>query len=105
MLGARAASRPARARVRGNGHLSAGFPWHAAIGFPLMLVVGYFYAVAGLVIPEGPLYVLWALWAILAALQITAHRRKGIVLAIPPAALLLLILSAMAGDAYLGWTA
>lgn len=70
-----------------------------------MIVVGYLYAVAGLVIPQGPLYGLWAIWAALAALQVAARRRKDVVLAVPPAALLLLILSAMAGDAYLGWTA
>lgn len=70
-----------------------------------MLAVGYLYVVAGLVIPQGPLYAMWTLWALLAALQVKSRRRSIVVLALPLVAFCILILVTLAGDFFWGWTA
>ncbi len=70
------------------------------------LVVGYFYAVSGLAIPLYALVPLWIFWVAAAFwLQKLAIRRSWWTPAVPLVAAAVLALTAVAGDAFLGWTA
>jgi hypothetical protein len=81
--------------------LVAGF-----IGIAAHLVVGYFYLVAGLVTPVYGLVVLWIVWLALLALAIRMLRRHPLwVLAVPLAALGILVGLVSLGGALLGWSA
>ncbi len=70
------------------------------------LAVGFFYAVSGLAIPLYALVPLWIFWVALAfRLQRLAIRRSWWTPAVPVVAAAVLVLTAAAGDAFLGWTA
>jgi hypothetical protein len=70
------------------------------------LAVGFFYAVSGLAIPLYALVPLWIFWVALAFwLQKLAIRRSWWTPAVPVVAAAVLVLTAAAGDAFLGWTA
>ncbi len=82
-------------------------PWIVAtLAAAAHLVVGFFYAVSGLAIPLYALVPLWIFWIVSAFwLQKLAIRRSWWTPAVPVVAAAVLVLTAAAGDAFLGWTA
>ena len=82
-------------------------PWVVAtLAAAAHLVVGFFYAVSGLAIPLYALVPLWILWVALAFwLLKLAIRRSWWTPAVPLVAAAVLVLTAVVGDAYLGWVA
>jgi hypothetical protein len=78
----------------------------AVLAGGLHLVVGFFYAVSGLAIPLSALVPLWILWVALAFwLLRLAFDRSWWTPVVPVIAAAVLVLTAVVGDAYLGWTA
>jgi len=72
------------------------------------LAVGFLYAAAGLVVPGLYLFGLWAIWGALAVVGVLAVRRRrpvGYVLAVPVAAIVILMAVVSAGGALLNWQA
>ncbi|MDQ4004809.1 MAG: hypothetical protein M3135_00710, partial [Actinomycetota bacterium] len=53
------------------------------LGFVLHAIAGWWYVVSGLVVPGPHLFVLWAAWIVLLAVQIVNRRRPIVVLSIP----------------------
>ena len=78
----------------------------AVVGLLLMVPVGYFYLVSGLVMPSPWLIVLWVLFLalLLVAVQLT-RRRSWWVPAVHAAAFLLWLLALILGERVLGWQA
>lgn len=83
--------------------------WQRALGLAgiaLHLVVGYFYATAGLVVPGPWLVVLLLVWVALLVAGLLLWRRHPLwVLLVPVVALALLVGGVSLGGALLGWTA
>ena len=75
------------------------------LGLAAHLVVGFFYLAAGLVVPGPWLFVLWAVWLLLLVLAIRRRQRPPWVLAIPVAAVVLLLVAVSLGERWLGWQA
>lgn len=70
------------------------------------LMVGYFYAISGLVAPTWAVVMLLVWWFVLLVAGIVMWRRRSLwVLAVPGIALVTWIVVLTAGDAWLGWTA
>lgn len=86
-----------------DGSQSSG--WVIALAFTMMLAVGFFYSAAGLVMPDGARYVVWALWLGMLVFHIRSRDRAWLVLTIPLAALVLLVTIVSVGDALLNWSA
>jgi hypothetical protein len=86
---------------------SAVGPWIVAgLAAAAHLVVGFFYAVSGLAIPLYALVPLWIFWIACAFYLLRlAIRRSWWTPAVPVVAAAVLVLTAMFGDAVLGWTA
>ncbi len=82
-------------------------PWIVAtLAGAAHLVVGFFYAVSGLAIPLYALAPLWIFWIALAFYLLKlAIRRSWWTPAVPVVAAAVLVLTAVIGDAFLGWTA
>jgi hypothetical protein len=82
-------------------------PWIVAgLAGAAHLVVGFFYLVSGLAIPLYALVPLWVLWLGLAFwLLRLILRRSWWTPVVPVIAATVLVLTAVAGDAFLGWTA
>ena len=70
------------------------------------LAVGFYYLLAGLAIPGQALIPLWIFWLVLAAWLVRlAIRRSWWTAAMPLMAAAVLVVTAMIGDAFFGWTA
>ena len=70
------------------------------------LVVGFYYLIAGLVIPMYALVPLWIVWLLLTGWLVRlALRGSWWTPAVPVAAAAVLVVTALLGDAFLGWTA
>ena len=82
-------------------------PWIVAtLAGAAHLVVGFFYAVSGLAIPLYVLAPLWIFWVAAAFYLLKlAIRRSWWTPAVPVVAAGVLVLTAVIGDAFLGWTA
>jgi hypothetical protein len=69
------------------------------------LVVGYFYAVSGLVVPGYALIPLWMWWVVLALVLIRlAFSRSWWTPAVPAVAAVTWLLVVLLGGSLLGWT-
>jgi hypothetical protein len=82
-------------------------PWIvAALAGGAHLYVGFFYLVSGLAIPLYALLPLWVFW-IAAAFYLVklAIRRSWWTPAVPVVAAAVLVVTAVMGDVFLGWTA
>ena len=82
-------------------------PWIVAgLSAVAHLAVGFYYLFAGLVVPGYALIPLWIFWVALAfyLLQL-AIRRSWWTPAVPVVAAAVLVVTALLGDAFLGWTA
>lgn len=78
----------------------------AVLSGVLHLVVGYFYAVSGLVVPGYALIPLWLWWAVLAVgLLRLALRRSWWTAAVPALAAATWFVVVLGGGALLGWQA
>ena len=78
----------------------------AALAGAAHLVVRFFYASAGLIVPGPALLVLWAVWALLAWwLIVLARQRSWWTPVVPVAAVALLAGVITFGESVLGWTA
>jgi hypothetical protein len=82
-------------------------PWIVAgLAAAAHLVVGFFYAVSGLAVPLYALAPLWMLWVASAFYLLKlAIRRSWWTPVVPVAAAAVLVVTAVVGDAFLGWTA
>ena len=82
-------------------------PWIVAtLAGAAHLVIGFFYAVSGLAIPLYALAPLWIFWVAAAFYLLKlAIRRSWWTPAVPVAAAVVLVVTAVLGDAFLGWTA
>jgi hypothetical protein len=75
------------------------------VGIAAHLAVGFFYLVAGLVVPWPALLLFWAFWIFLLVMAVRHRDRPGWVLATPVVAAVALLAAVSLGDALLGWTA
>ena len=82
-------------------------PWAVAtLASVAHLVVGFFYAVSGLVIPAYALLPLWIFWVALAFYLLKlAIRRSWWTPAVPVAAAALFVVVLVVGEQLLGWQA
>jgi hypothetical protein len=80
-------------------------PVPALLAAVLHLLLGGLVAVSGLIMPGWAVVSLGLAWLVGAAALVRWRRRPAVVLAVPVAMLLLWLASAVAGDAWLGWTA
>ena len=82
-------------------------PWIvAALAGAAHLYVGFFYLVSGLAIPLYALAPLWIFWFAAAFYLVKlAMRRSWWTPAVPVVAATVLVVTALMGDAFLGWTA
>ncbi|MGN9778003.1 hypothetical protein ACTMS0_19905 [Micromonospora sp. H33] len=76
------------------------------LGLAAHLVLAFFYAASGLVVPAWALAVLLVIWLVLLAVAIRLLReRPAFVPLVPLAAVLIWLAVVWAGDVWLGWTA
>jgi hypothetical protein len=77
--------------------------WLGLVGH---LIVGFWYAVSGLVVPAWAYGALLLVWAALLVLAIRLLRRRPVLVPLVPVSAALIWLAVVsAGDAWLGWTA
>lgn len=78
----------------------------AALAGAAHLVVGFYYLAGGLVVPGPVLIPLWALWLGSAGWLVRlAGRRSWWTPVVPVAAAVVLVLTVVVGEQFLGWTA
>ena len=78
----------------------------AALAGALHLVVGYFYAVSGLVVPGYALFPLWLWWIVLALVLFRwAFRGSWWTPVVPAVAAVTWVVVVLGGGALLGWQA
>ncbi len=78
----------------------------AVLAGAAQLFVGFCYLTSGLVVPGPWLFLLWVVWLVLAAVLVRlAVRASWWTPAVPVVAAAVLVLTLVAGDTWLGWTA
>jgi hypothetical protein len=75
------------------------------VGFALLLVAGFFYLAAGLIVPGPWLYILWVIWILLFVYAVRNWQRPVRVLVTPLVAAVIWFLYAQGGSWLFGWTA
>lgn len=76
-----------------------------AVGFGLMLPIGYMYVVIGLVVPAPVLLPMWVAWAAIVAWAVRNRDRALVVLGAPALAAALWLVVVFGGGELFGWQA